>query len=208
MPNLQKTILSPEQCNVFTLLKEARKRWFYMVGGTAIALHIGHRKSIDFDLFRDSSFRSETISNILSKSKKKWQALHISTVDNYTWVIDDVKVTFFHFPFPIDATVNFDWYIKIPDLLTLAAMKAYALGRRAKWKDYVDLYFILKDHYTMDEIGKKATTIFWWNFNTRLFREQLCYFEYINYSEWVDYLMPSHPTDEEIRAFLLKKALE
>ncbi len=45
-------------------------------------------------------------------------------------------------------------------------------------------------------------------FNTRLFREQLCYFEYINYTEKVDYLLSTPPTDEEIRAFLLEKALE
>ena len=38
----------------------------------------------------------------------------------------------------------------MPDLLHLAAMKAYALGRRAKWKDYVDLYFILKDFYSSE----------------------------------------------------------
>ena len=34
----------------------------------------------------------------------------------------------------------------------LAAMKAYALGRRAKWKDYVDLYFILRDFCTLQEV--------------------------------------------------------
>ena len=45
-------------------------------------------------------------------------------------------------------------------------------------------------------------------FNSKLFREQLCYFEGINYDEAVEYTIPNPPTDEEIRAFLIEKAIE
>ena len=48
-----------------------------------------------------------------------------------------------------------DNIIAMTSLLTLAAMKAYVLGRRAKWKDYVDLYFIMKHFYKIDEVAKK-----------------------------------------------------
>ncbi len=68
-------------------------------------------------------------------------------------MIDGVKVTFFAYPFEITAPVAFEKYIKIPSLLTLGAMKAYALGHRGKWKDHVDLYFILRDHHTIGEIS-------------------------------------------------------
>ena len=84
----------------------------------------------------------------------------IHTEENLTGIAQGVKITFFHFPFPIEASVDFQGDIKIPTLLTLAAMKAYALGRRAKWKDYVDLYFILKDYYSIREISEKASDIF------------------------------------------------
>jgi len=40
----------------------------------------------------------------------------------------------------------------MPDLLTLAAMKAFALGRRSKWKDYVDLYYLIKDFFGINDI--------------------------------------------------------
>lgn len=134
--------------------------------------------------------------------------LQVSTPENQTGVVAGVKLTFFYFPFPIIADVDMDGEIKIPNLLTLAAMKAYALGRRAKWKDYVDLYFIIRDHYTVDEIAMKASEIFAGNFNTRLFREQLCYFDYINYDEVVEYLIVDPPTDDEVRRFLIEKAIE
>ena len=47
---MHKEILSENQIELLTLVKQF-KRDFYLVGGTAIALHIGHRRSIDFDLF-------------------------------------------------------------------------------------------------------------------------------------------------------------
>lgn len=84
---LHSHVLSPEQCKLFPLLKEARKRSFYMVGGTAVALHLGHRKSIDFDLFLSKSFSHESIRGILERSKQKWDALHVSNEYNMTGVI-------------------------------------------------------------------------------------------------------------------------
>lgn len=144
----------------------------------------------------------------MQRAGTKWSATHIKNEENMTWVIDTVKVTFFRFPFPIEATIDFDGYIKIPDLLTLGAMKAYALGRRSKWKDYVDLYFLLHDHFTVTEISKKAEEIFEWNYNSKLFREQLCYFVGIDYTEEVEYTIPDPPSDEEIQKFLIEKAIE
>ena len=74
-------------------------------------------------------------------------------VFTFTFFSNEVKVTFFNYPFSIDYRDKLDQIINVPDLLTLSAMKAYALGKRAKWKDYVDLYFILKNHHTIAEIS-------------------------------------------------------
>lgn len=52
---MHKEILNHDQTNLLSLLKDF-KREFYLVGGTAIALHIGHRRSIDFDLFKEKPF--------------------------------------------------------------------------------------------------------------------------------------------------------
>ena len=48
----------------------------------------------------------------------------------------------------------------MPDLFTLAAMKAFALGMRARWKDYVGLYFITRDSHKIDEIIERGEEIF------------------------------------------------
>ena len=165
---------------------------YYQVGGTAIALYLGHRKSIDFDLF--------TYDKIKLKSIKKWKDdlsfTPINTIyeasDQIHFIIENVKVTFMQFPFQLKSA-NHIHGLSMPSLLSLAAMKAYALGGRAKWKDYVDLYFIMKDHYSIKEIIKKADELFGSSFNGRFFRQQLSYFDDINYTEKVEFLVEPVP---------------
>lgn len=126
----------------------------------------------------------------------------VSRSGEYTFLIHEVKFTFFEFPYKLNYSEMFDDIIKLPDILTLAAMKAFALGRRAKWKDYVDLYFILKDHHSVSEITAKGKEVFGNEFNEKIFRNQLCYFKDIDYSEEVIY-RPGFLTGDEI----IKKAL-
>ena len=177
---------------------------YYLVGGTAIALYLGHRKSIDFDLFK--------YDKIKLKSIKKWKDdlpfNPINTIyeasDQIHFIIENVKVTFMQFPFQLKSA-NHIHGLSMPSLLSLAAMKAYALGGRAKWKDYVDLYFIMKDHYSIKEIIKKADELFGSSFNGRFFRQQLSYFDDINYTEKVEYI--GEPLEDEIiKVFLTDKS--
>ena len=123
-------------------------------------------------------------------------------------IVNDVKVTFFQYPFPVEPTVRFEQTFRLPSLLQLAAMKAYALGRRSKWKDYVDLYFLLRDHFALADICTEAMRIFGELFSEKMFRSQLCYFEDIDYTEAVDWLIANPPTDEEIKQRLTEIAVE
>ena len=95
----------------------------------------------------------------------------------------------------------------MPTLLTLASMKAFALGRRAKWKDYVDLFFILKYHYTIQEVCLETEMNFGSQFSGKLFREQLAFHKDIDHSEPIDYLVPPVPEDE-IKKFLIDTATD
>ena len=99
-------------------------------------------------------------------------------------------------------------FFRLPSLLQLAAMKAYALGRRSKWKDYVDLYFLLRDHFKIADISTAANQLFGELYSEKMFRTQLCYFHDIDYTEAVDYLIPNPPTDEEIKQLLTEIAMQ
>ena len=98
----------------------------------------------------------------------------------------------------------FDDTVRIPDLLTLAAMKAYALGRRAKWKDYVDLYYIAKKYGDISPIAWKAKKIFGNEFNEKIFRVQLAYFKDIDYAENIVYMPGFEVSDATIKKELIR----
>ncbi len=121
--------------------------------------------------------------------------------------IKDVKVTFFTYPYNIKPELSFETICRMPNLLTLSAMKVFALGGRAKWKDYVDLYFILKSFYNIDKIISKAENIYGGLFSSKLLRQQLSYFKDIDYSEEVDFIGKKIP-QEEIKIFLVDVATE
>ena len=195
-------ILSQEQQALLPWVKQF-KREFYLVGGTAIALYIGHRKSIDFDLFKLGSLNHKRNLERIQQSGFTYQVTRRVT-EQMNCIVNGVKVTFFQYPFPVEAKQNVESIFRIPSLLDLAAMKAYALGRRSKWKDYVDLYFLLKDHYSIEQITQRATLIFGELFSEKMFRAQLCYFEDIDYSEEVDWLIPNPPTNEGIKFHLVE----
>ena len=198
-------ILTEEQQKLLPLIRSFSND-YYLVGGTAIALYIGHRRSIDFDLFTTQDIKRKNIRNLIDKSGFTVDNLLYEAFDQMHLVVNSVKITFFNFPHKIVHSMNFDGIIKIPTLLDLAAMKTYALGGRAKWKDYVDLYFILKDRYDLKELSARATEIFGAYFNEKLFREQLCFFDDIDYSEKVEYI-GDEINEEEIRKFLVDIAM-
>jgi hypothetical protein len=122
-------------------------------------------------------------------------------------LVYDVKLTFFNYPFKIDTPVSFESYIKMPSLIDLGAMKAFALGGRAKWKDYVDLYFLLKFSSSLKDISENAKKIYGDKFNIKLFKQQLTWFDDIDYSESIVYLGNIRPSEQEVKDFLTEQAL-
>jgi hypothetical protein len=205
---LHKEILSEEQVLLLPALKRFKED-FGLVGGTAIALHIGHRESIDFDLFtKDPSYAFQT-------GRLKWRFSRLALLgtvmrereEELTFRTQNgVQITFFHFPHCVPFTVPLDNVIHIPSISVLAAMKAYALGYRSKWKDYVDLYFILRDHLTIDQISAETQKLFP-DFNERLLRQQLGFFDDINYKEPITFKPGFEVPEYEIKRTLTEISL-
>lgn len=119
-------ILSKEQREILPFVQSLRKE-FYLVGGTAIALQIGHRQSIDFDLFKKSGIRREKLAGQMRSQGLSFQLI-FSDSESFHVIANGVKLTFFQFPFDIPTKQGFEG-LRMPDLLTLGAMKAYAAGK-------------------------------------------------------------------------------
>jgi len=202
---MHKEVLTKKQIELLPLLKLFSQD-FGLVGGTAMALYLGHRRSIDFDLFTNKEFKNETLLSKISKSFKI-EMIVVNNPGELTTILKGVRFTFFHHRHKIDFPKRFEKIVKLPDLLTLAAMKAFTLGMRAKWKDDVDLYFILKNHYTLQQIIKRAQKIFGNEFNEKLFRSQLAYFKDIDYQEKIIYLKGYEVNDKTIKEELINFSL-
>ncbi|MEI7727899.1 MAG: hypothetical protein WCK09_22520 [Bacteroidota bacterium] len=121
-------IFNSDQVQLFPMLKNF-KRTFYLVGGTAIALHLGHRRSIVFDLFTPSNLTRHRIKSKLLQIPYP-QIPIFEDYDQLHLYINRVKFTFFNYPYPVTHPVTVESVITMPTLLSLAAMKAFALWRR------------------------------------------------------------------------------
>jgi hypothetical protein len=190
---MHKEILSDNQKKLLPLVKQFQAD-FYLVGGTAIALHLGHRRSFDFDLFSTKPFDNRRIRTQIKKFAPITKTL-IESQGEMTLLVDETRFTYFEFRYPIPHPVKYNNTITLPELKSLAAMKAFALGFRPKWKDYLDLYYLFKQ-FTLAEIVQTAESIFGEEFNHKLFREQLAYHNDISYSDEA-ILMPGFEVSKE-----------
>ena len=120
-----------------------------LVGGTALALQIGHRKSIDLDFFGKMDSSLEDIVNELSEFAV---ANPLSSTKAMRFlVVDGVKVDIVNYPYIwIDAPV-IEEGITLAGERDISAMKLSAITNRGTKKDFIDLYFLLKK-YSFDEL--------------------------------------------------------
>ena len=202
---MHEEILSLSQRQILPLMAKFRRE-YYLVGGTAIAFYLGHRRSIDFDLFKYTRLNHKKNLDAIVAGGFAHQVTR-RVEEQMNLIVNGVKVTFFQYPFHVQPESLFKDVFRMPSLLTLAAMKAYALGRRSKWKDYVDLYFFLRYHFALTEVTDKADEIFGELFSEKLFRAQLSYFADVDYTEAVEYLADNPPSDETIKAYLTEVSL-
>lgn len=147
---------------------------FYLAGGTALALQIGHRKSVDLDFFSSEPIKKTLLKTLEEKFTKV--ALLANTTDELTVLVDDAKVTFLHYPFTLLYPTLPTNVVPLASVKDIASMKAYALGRRQSLKDYIDLYTIFSlELMSLGNVLFDSQRKYGEAFNDRLFSEQLLY---------------------------------
>ncbi|BCV21596.1 hypothetical protein hamaS1_16650 [Moorella sp. Hama-1] len=166
-------------------------RQFYLAGGTGLALQIWHRRSFDLDFFQAGTEEKLKFNPLSRELKNTFMTADLQLVsrqvDQAMWEIKGVKATFLTYPFPLlhklvagEIISPILQGINLASPAEIALMKAYALGRRATFRDYVDLYFLLTQGViTLEGLIDGATKKFVLNgeplFDSRLFLEQLVY---------------------------------
>ena len=128
---------------------------FTLVGGTALALQIGHRISVDIDLFARSEFDSGKLAAYL---KKNYNAEIVNSFNNTVFsFIGNIKVDMLTHPYDWLQTSRAIENIRMASLDDIAAMKVHAIvNSGARMRDFADIAFLL-EHRTLGQILKAYT---------------------------------------------------
>ncbi len=158
---------------------------FILVGGTALSLQIGNRKSIDIDLFTNKSWDIDEVEEILIK-EKKFTTLNKSK-GGLLGRIESIKVDLLSHHYEWIAPIKILEGIKMASLQDIAAMKLNAIsGNGTRLKDFVDVAF-LGSYFSFSEMinfyAKKYP-----NSNSIMVVKSLCYFEDIDFDIEIDYI--------------------
>ena len=125
---------------------------FYLSGGTALSLLLGHRESEDLDWFNLNNFDPVKLQPKLEALGSLTQVeLEENTLNAY---LDGVKVQFLGYPYPLLEPVTIWEKIKISSLTDIACTKLQTIGMRGSKKDFIDLYFLLKQFKLEELFGK------------------------------------------------------
>lgn len=168
-------VLDNKRKDYFQRLKIFKNKG-YLAGGTALSLQIKHRYSFDFDIFLDREIKRSDY--LLFKKYFLIKKIRLNTSEQLTIITtDDIDITLVFYPyknlFPLVKTIS----VPLLSPKDIAADKVFTIGRRGTWRDYVDIFFLLKERYiTIPEVIKSAERKFKQEFNAKLFLEQLVYF--------------------------------
>jgi Nucleotidyl transferase AbiEii toxin, Type IV TA system len=132
--------------------KLAQRPWpqpFYLAGGTALALHLGHRQSVDFDFFLPEEMNThEIIENL--RTLGTFELFHQSH-HTLHGLLEQVRISFFTYQYPLLEELHPYLNLAIADLLDIALMKLEAIAGRGNKKDFIDLYFLLP-YFSLTEL--------------------------------------------------------
>ena len=170
-PSLHYQAVSPLLLRILKVLMGSEQlKAFRLVGGTALALYYGHRKSQDLDLFSDAGYGSIDFGPIEEYLKAHFDYLDLSDsglsgMGGSLFIGDSeescIKLDIYHTDPYIRPAVEVDG-IRLSDPDDIAAMKIDVVGRGGRKKDFWDIHLLL-DHYTVDEMLALHKERYPWN---------------------------------------------
>jgi len=165
----------------FQLIQELQSQTelkeFYLVRGTALALQLGHRNSIDIDLFTKNDFSPEDLLKFLEKGFSVQTTFSIK--NTLLSVVNNIKVDFIRHDYPLVLPPITEEGITYLSKQDIAAMKLNAISNsRKRLKDFIDVYFLL-EHFPLGEMIE-FYTIKYPNFNPLIPLKAINYFDDID----------------------------
>jgi hypothetical protein len=167
------------------LMTDPELQSFYLVGGTALSLKMGHRKSVDIDLFTDKEFDAHRISEHLISA---YHPSNIRTLKNGIFCfIENIKVDIIAHQYPLVNKVEQVEGIRMLSLQDIGAMKLNAIhGNGTRLKDFIDMHVLL-EHLPLQDF-LLACEYKYPDINQGMAKNALLYHNDIEFSEKLDFI--------------------
>lgn len=154
---------------------------FYLVGGTALAVYYNYRVSIDIDLFSNFDFDAKTLLENIQQDYN--YQLHSTAENTLKGRINDINVDIIahRYPYIYDPVeVDGIYLLSVPDIIAMKLNAISISGQRAK--DFVDIYFALKEYsiFEMIQFYQKK----YLQENSAHVLKSLLYFDDVNPGNW------------------------
>ncbi len=157
--NINTDFISEGTRNIFAMLENQNFiKKYTLVGGTALALQIGHRMSEDLDFIYDGDkLNTTTIKRNMAKVFPGYKIIRQEDDWHIDFIVQNIKVTFFSsgaivVPFNIIEHSFQHQNINICPAKIIASLKMAAIAQRNTIRDYYDLYFIARYNFPLKEI--------------------------------------------------------
>ncbi len=145
MKDIYPEILGKNQALILPRFSFLKKKGFYLAGGTALALQVGHRSSVDFDFYNPQKFDIKELYDEIEKVFGKKTQKTLQEKDTLFCTINDkVGVSFFYYDYSLIKKPRVVKGILLASIEDIAAMKLIAISQRPLKRDYIDIFFILK----------------------------------------------------------------
>lgn len=124
----------------------------YLAGGTALALQLGHRTSLDFDFYINDHFDSQELARLIQEKVPQIKLERVLK-DTLLIEIDGVGCSFFYYPYKLLKKIIVFAGLRIASIEDIAAMKMIAISMRGKRRDFIDVHFLL-ERFSLKEMIK------------------------------------------------------
>ena len=136
--------LRPEAAHLLPIIAKALQPYNpVLAGGTALALQVGHRVSVDFDFFTNDEFDPAAILRAVQATSAEVQSLKLEA-GTVVMIVDGVKVSLFQYPYPFAEPMELFNGTKVAGIVDITGMKLIAIMQRGARRDFVDLYAVLR----------------------------------------------------------------
>jgi len=137
-------ILSSTQNEILPRLSFTKPE-FYLGGGTALALQLGHRTSVDFDFYAPRKFDNQQMAQTINRLFPGTDITPEQPENTLRLDVIGTEISAFYYPYPLLEPLVDYGSVSLASLTDIAAMKTAAVVQRARQRDFYDIYYLIKE---------------------------------------------------------------